>query len=161
MTSSAPAHFGEISSFLKANPDSASTRPADLSRLLESFVAGNEDPQRSPNLRERGADGFEPLVRLLGERPLEAFPELLALAVRAIKIITRKADNRARFLPAHIKAIVARLERPINNKIASEAANCILNVCYERQNVDICLDVGAVPPLVGFISSKDLGKTIF
>ena len=42
-----------------------------------------------------------------------------------------------------------------NEKIAGEGANVILNLCYEKENVDLVLLCDGVPPLVRLLSTND------
>jgi hypothetical protein len=154
-SSSVVASMRDIARFLASNPDAASTRPSDLTRLLEAFVAANDDPARSANFANRMPDDVEPLARVLDDPGLERFPALALLVLRALKILSRKAENRRRVLPATVRAVTQRLTTPPSAEIASEAANVVLNVCYEKGNVDMVLDAHAVAPLVSFLGARD------
>ncbi len=52
-------------------------------------------------------------------------------ANQALKILSRKQPNRERFGPDGLRAVVGALANPLNNRIAAEGANVLLNVCYE------------------------------
>ena len=54
---------------------------------------------------------------------------------RSIKILSRKQDNRAIVGTNGLMAILMCLSPPLTPRIAAEAANALLNVCYEPENV--------------------------
>ena len=67
---------------------------------------------------------------------------------QVLKILSRKRCNRLAVTPDTTKAIISHLSAPLCNRTAAEAANVILNVCYEQKNVDIVVKQGAPAALV-------------
>lgn len=65
-----------------------------------------------------------------------------------LKILSRKKCNRLAVTPETTQAIISQLSSPLSNRTAAEAANVMLNVCYEYKNVDIVVKQGAPAALV-------------
>lgn len=54
-----------------------------------------------------------------------------------------------------IKIVLQYLQHAANPRIASEAANVLLNLCYERKNVHIVVEHGGVPLLLNALESDE------
>jgi vacuolar protein 8 len=54
-----------------------------------------------------------------------------------------------------IRSIVLVLQYPRQSIVACEAANMILNMCYDKKNVILLLAEGGCAPLVRFLSASD------
>ncbi|GAQ89309.1 hypothetical protein KFL_005090050 [Klebsormidium nitens] len=135
---------------------------AGLLALLETFVAANEDPGRSPNFRNQNADSLDRLVSLLKDPGIEQHPGLALAALKALKILSRKKPNRLAMRGDEkrggaIQAVMRFLQAPgkVDNRIAAEGANVILNACYERENVEVVLQHQGTAPLVNFLGAAD------
>lgn len=76
------------------------------------------------------------------------------LLLKAVRILSRKAENRVGLPAKCYKALVQQLIHP-NTRIGSEGASIILNLCYERSNVDAILQEKAVEILGKCLGSDD------
>lgn len=135
---------------LSERPAAASER-ATLRALLSGFVKANDAPQASPNLRRQHAeDPLLGLVRLLRADALACaeHAELALLALRALKVLSRKQTNRRALGERGIAAVLRHLREPSSLQVAAEGANVLLNACYEADNVDSVLRLGGVPAVV-------------
>ncbi|GLC41505.1 hypothetical protein PLESTM_001203200 [Pleodorina starrii] len=79
----------------------------------------------------------------------------MLLLFRALKILSRKQQNRLKFGAAGLRAVVSALVNPINNRVAAEGANVLLNVCYEVSNVEALLETPGVQQLLLFLMEED------
>ena len=127
----------------------------ELKRILSQFCELNENPKTSPNFRRKRIDPLDPLMRLLGHRSMNDHLDVLHLGLRVLKILSRKGENRKTVTASHVRVIVQVLRDPPEERIASECTNVVLNICYERENVQKVLDMDGVAPLVNFLSAKD------
>lgn len=73
-----------------------------------------------------------------------------------LKILSRKRCNRLAITPDTTKAIIGHLSAPLCKRTAAEAANVMLNVCYEQQNVDIVVKQGAPATLIPLLRDASL-----
>ena len=78
-----------------------------------------------------------------------------AAVLQVLKIVSRKQANRLRIGEHGIYAVLKHLRRPGEPRIAAEGANVILNICYEKSNVDLVLRCNGVQPLIKFLSHGD------
>ncbi|KAG6546935.1 hypothetical protein Mapa_011551 [Marchantia paleacea] len=92
------------------------------------------------------------------EQPTAALLErrqLLAI-LGQLKILSRKQHIRAAIGQEGITSLIRHLiESKHLPKVAAEGANVILNVCYEKSNVNLVLESGGTATLVSFLSSDD------
>lgn len=130
-------------------------KPADLTApgsvlvdALTKFVEQNEDPASSPNLQVAEADNFGPIVSVLRDPRTEENEALLLAVLKVLKILSRKYENRLNFGREGCEGAARVLKRVPNPEISAEACNVVLNVCYEKANVQLFLDAGGVPALV-------------
>lgn len=65
-----------------------------------------------------------------------------------LKILSRRKDNRLQFGRPGIETVLQHLSSLANKQIAAEAANIILNVCYERDSVALVVQCSGIPSLV-------------
>ncbi|BFI25783.1 hypothetical protein MPTK2_1g24290 [Marchantia polymorpha subsp. ruderalis] len=73
-----------------------------------------------------------------------------------LKILSRKQHIRTAIGPEGIRSLIRHLiESKHLAKVAAEGANVILNVCYEKSNVNVVLESGGTSTLVSFLSSDD------
>ena len=76
--------------------------------------------------------------------------------LQALKILSRKRCNRQQFGQDGIAAILEHLaETSLTKRAAAEAANVILNVCYEKGNVELVLELGGIQKLVKLLADRD------
>lgn len=80
---------------------------------------------------------------------------IIYLILSTLKILSRKSENRKNIQFSVIDAICTVLNSPKNNRIACEASNVILNICYEKENVKTAIECGCIPPLIAFLTSSD------
>ncbi|KAG2441306.1 hypothetical protein HYH02_009899 [Chlamydomonas schloesseri] len=120
---------------------------------LKSFVDANDNPSTSPNYSSKEEDPVQVFLEMLPHARRDAMWTVLIL--RALKILSRKQANRLRFGPHGLRAIVEAIISPLNNKIAAEGANVLLNACYEPRNVEALLDTPGVSQLLLFLTESD------
>ena len=129
--------------------------PATLMETLGAFVQQNEDPSASPNLDTDAADDLQPLIRVLGEPAIEDNEPLLLLVLKALKVLSRKYENRIDFGQAGCEAAVRVLRRVPEKRITAEGCNVVLNICYEKPNVHMFIEAGGIATLVARLSEED------
>jgi hypothetical protein len=105
------------------------------------------------NCTLQDADPLDRLVSTLKDPAVEQHPGLALAALKALKILSRKKPNRLSMRGEAIQAVLRFLQAPgkVDDRIAAEGANVILNACYERENVDIVLRCQGAAPLVGLL----------
>eukprot|EP00966_Prymnesium_polylepis_P014079 325021-Prymnesium_polylepis.1 len=147
------ADLRKIDELIAADP--RIQRPVRLSNALQAFVATNEDARSSPNFANQAPDSVEGVVRLLGSPAVIDSDELAIRVLKTLKILSRKYDNRVRLG----ELIIPDLVRVLGNRgaplVAGEAANVVLNICYERENVQRIIDGGGVPSLIALLGADD------
>uniref|UniRef100_A0A7R9VV28 Armadillo repeat-containing protein 8 n=1 Tax=Chlamydomonas euryale TaxID=1486919 RepID=A0A7R9VV28_9CHLO len=126
-------------------------RRPELLRQLRRFVAPNEDPNTSDNLRSEEPDPVAPFVDLLLSPGLEDDEAVVLLLLKVLKILSRKASNRLALGADGVRALLAHLSSPLSQPVAAEGANVLLNACYEPENVALLLQTGGVRLLAGFL----------
>ena len=144
-----------IGDLLAAQPDVAAARPQKLLNALTAFVTANEDAARSPNYAKATPDDLEPAAALLGSPAVKASDALLVRVLKCCKILSRKYDNRVGLGATVVDDLVDVLHADVADDVAGEAANVVLNICYERENVARLVDAGGVPPLVAYLGSSN------
>ena len=144
-----------IGDLLAAQPDVAAARPQKLLNALTAFVTANEDAARSPNYAKATPDDLEPAAALLGSPAVKANDALLVRVLKCCKILSRKYDNRVGLGATVVDDLVDVLHADVADDVAGEAANVVLNICYERENVARLVDAGGVPPLVAYLGSSN------
>jgi hypothetical protein len=72
--------------------------------------------------------------------------------MQVLKIVSRKQLNRDSAGSATVAAVTAHLTAPLNTRTAAEAANALLNLCYERDNVELAVRHGAAAALVPLLA---------
>ena len=144
-----------IGDLLAAQPDVAAARPQKLLNALTAFVTANEDAARSPNYAKATPDDLEPAAALLGSPAVKASDALLVRVLKCCKILSRKYDNRVGLGATVVDDLVDVLHADVADDVAGEAANVVLNICYERENVARLVDAGGVPPLVAYLGSAN------
>ena len=62
-----------------------------------------------------------------------------------------------------VPTLLQVLHQDPSSSAAGEAANVVLNICYERDNVSLIMDCGGVPPLISFLSrdAEDLQAPLY
>ena len=127
-----------------------SGRREQVARTLREFVDANEGARASPNLRDERRDELGGITSLLTDGDLPGDQDLALLALKTLKILSRKEDNRRRFGRELCRAVVRlALTHPrASHAVTAEGANVVLNACYEKENVEHVLECGGVEPLV-------------
>ncbi|KAJ1623446.1 armadillo-type protein [Pavlovales sp. CCMP2436] len=150
------ATLAAVDALLARHPDAIESRPNKLLAALGEFVAANEKPATSPNFATGAADdvrAIAPLLRAALDGNSEVHERLCEMLLRAFKILSRKVPNRLPLGSRTLPAICAALASPPSERAASEAANTLLNVCYEADCVAQALRHGALSPLVSMLAS--------
>mmetsp|Transcript_15192 Transcript_15192/g.20970 ORF Transcript_15192/g.20970 Transcript_15192/m.20970 type:complete len:337 (-) Transcript_15192:99-1109(-) len=145
-----------VNLFLTARPNAAKDAQDSLAKLLESFVACNETPATSANFHNGGLDEMQHLIRTARHPATESSERLSLLVLKCFKILSRKQQNRAAIGEPGVRGVLTFLRTPRTSAIAGEGANVILNVCYEKDNVDLLLRCDGVRPLVKLLTSDDV-----
>lgn len=127
----------------------------ELVSALRAFVVQNEDPSRSPNLADESPDDLAPLIAVLSDPKLEDNETLALQVLKTLKVLSRKYENRVDFGQAGCEATVRLLKRLPSTTVGAEACNVVLNVCYEKPNVQAVLDTGGVSALVMRLAEDD------
>ena len=148
--------FREVRHFLSKHPAALGEERASLMRVLEAFARANEDPSTSENFANGGTDRWDEITRLLRDPLIEEDDPVLMLALKCFKILSRKHENRMTLGESGVSAVCRVLKKAYANpRVVAEAANVVLNVCYERPNVDLVIKCGGVPPLVKALCASD------
>ncbi|KAK9824307.1 hypothetical protein WJX72_009322 [[Myrmecia] bisecta] len=147
--------FQDIERHLETHGGVLSSSRTGFQQLLEGFVTANEDPATSTNFNNGLDDYVDCITNILTAIPPESDEATVLVLLKVLKIISRKQTNRQRIGEHGIYAVLKHLRRPANPKVAAEGANVILNVCYEKANVDLVLRCNGVPPLIKFLSHAD------
>mmetsp|Transcript_30753 Transcript_30753/g.40623 ORF Transcript_30753/g.40623 Transcript_30753/m.40623 type:complete len:319 (+) Transcript_30753:176-1132(+) len=143
----------EINKILRA-PQAFETRKEKLMSCLEEFLVANIDPKKSPNLSS-GVDDLTLVFDVLGSEVFRR-SDLLVPLLKVMKILMRKPENRASVLDAQMANLVLVLSAPPSMVAAREAANVILNMCYDSQNVVMFVQQGGARALVPLTQSPDI-----
>ena len=148
--------MAQINTTVQRTGGKASGRPADeLLSALRAFVAQNEDPARSPNLADESPDDLAPLIGVLADPKLEDNEPLMLHVLKALKVLSRKYENRLDFGQPGCEAVVRLLKRVPSPTVSAEGCNVVLNICYEKPNVLAILEAGGVSALVMRLAEDD------
>lgn len=74
--------------------------------------------------------------------------------MQVLKILSRRKDNRVQFGQQGIQTVLTHISSIVSKSSAAEAANIILNVCYERPSVALVVQCGGVATLVQCLSDS-------
>jgi hypothetical protein len=74
--------------------------------------------------------------------------------LQALKILSRKGANRLKLKGLDVAAILQQLHSPRSRQVAAEAANVLLNACYEKANVHLVIAKGGLESVVRLLSDK-------
>ncbi len=77
------------------------------------------------------------------------------LMVWIVKILSRKEVNRVLLGTGMIKPILTVASTTKNKHLARECCNSILNLCYEKENVVLLLDLSGIPVLLKLLEHRD------
>jgi hypothetical protein len=149
------AQLADLQKLVSRHPDCAETKPMKLSNTLQAFVDANEEVGSSPNYQNQNGDRLDEVMSLVSKPAVQKNCEVLLRVLKALKILSRKYDNRARLGPHIVGPLVEVLHQRPQALVAGEAANVILNICYERENVTLIMENGGVPPLVALLREPE------
>lgn len=130
-------------------------RPVRIQNALQAFIAANEDARSSPNFANQGPDSIEGIIRVFASPVIIENDELAVRVLKTLKILSRKYENRVRLGEIIVGDLVRVLNHCTVSTTLGEAANVVLNICYERENVQRIIDGGGVPPLVRLLASDN------
>lgn len=80
---------------------------------------------------------------------------MIAWWVQVLKILSRRRDNRMQIGRQGIQTVFQHLNSIASKPIAAEAANIILNVCYEKASVALVVQCRGVETLVSCLSDSN------
>eukprot|EP01112_Ceratiomyxa_fruticulosa_P010256 TRINITY_DN2702_c0_g1_i1.p1 TRINITY_DN2702_c0_g1~~TRINITY_DN2702_c0_g1_i1.p1 ORF type:complete len:403 (-),score=93.22 TRINITY_DN2702_c0_g1_i1:100-1308(-) len=149
-----------------------------FSSILKTFVSNNEISNRGNEEDEHlddlsylfvALEHFTNIAKTKIENNWNAnVPNLHILVLKTLKIVTRKSVNRHALPPNAIPIIIEQLSLDkINtsltqnsnvsnyNKVIIETVNLLLNLCYERENVESVLDLNTIDTLIELLRSED------
>lgn len=141
---------------LRSDPAVMSKRPVKLANVLNAFVAANEDASRSANFASQQPDDLNDVVELIGSAATMASDDVALRVLKTLKILSRKYENRVRLGELIVDDLVRVLGEQRSAAVSGEAANVVLNVCYERDNVQRIINAGGVPPLITLLGAPEL-----
>lgn len=75
--------------------------------------------------------------------------------VQVLKILSRRRDNRLQIGRQGIQIVFQHLRSIVSKPIAAEAANIVLNVCYEKASVALVVQCRGVETLVSCLSDSN------
>ncbi|DBB09436.1 TPA: hypothetical protein ACH3X3_008004 [Trebouxia sp. C0006] len=158
MERTAGPSFQDVTSFLKTNTAALTEDKALFQQSLAAFIRCNENPSTSPNFKSKVPDLPGPLLQLLEHAAAKTDQTLVLLLLKVLKILSRRRDNRVQIGKQGIQTVFKHLSSIASKPTAAEAANIILNVCYERASVALVVQCGGVATLVSCLhdSSADL-----
>ena len=151
------SHLSKLRDLLRSDPRVTATRPVKLANVLGAFVSANEDASRSANFASQQPDDLDDVVQLVSSPSAMASDDVALRVLKTLKILSRKFENRVRLGELVVPDLVRVLSedgRPA--AVLGEAANVVLNVCYERENVQRIISAGGVPPLIALLASEEL-----
>jgi hypothetical protein len=146
----------KLRDLLRSDPRVALTRPVKLANVLGAFVSANEDASRSANFASQQPDDLEEIVELVSNPVAMSSDDVALRVLKTLKILSRKYENRVRLGELIVADLVRVLTEDRSSAVAGEAANVILNVCYERDNVQRIISAGGVPPLIALLGRDEL-----
>eukprot|EP00884_Botryococcus_braunii_P011406 jgi/Botrbrau1/20266/Bobra.31_1s0051.1 len=118
---------------------------------LSLFVEDNENPSNMTFVTsiEHSVDRLTALLIGLDSAESE---DLVTLILKALKILTRIEVNRKALTYKNLHAVALHLQTPFSPQVAAEAANVLLNACYEKQHVLWAIESNTVPCLIRLLS---------
>jgi hypothetical protein len=119
MTPAPVVTVGDINARIAQVPATKRVGDEQLPRMLDAFVEQNEDPSASPNLQSAHTDDLGPIVSVLQDPQAEENEPLLLLLLKALKILSRKYENRLDFGQAGCEGTVKVLKRVPNPQVCS------------------------------------------
>lgn len=80
---------------------------------------------------------------------------LLLLTLKAAKVLSRKQCNRLWLGEQAVRPLVTVLQTQNDTSILAEAANVLLNLCYEVPNVKLLLSTDGPASLLALLAQSD------
>eukprot|EP00753_Platysulcus_tardus_P021101 PLAT8623.2.p1 GENE.PLAT8623.2~~PLAT8623.2.p1 ORF type:complete len:507 (-),score=225.54 PLAT8623.2:120-1640(-) len=145
----------DINSFLRSSPAALTSGTSELLRLLEAFVEQNEDSESSRNLQREEGDDMVWLLHVMADSRIGKQRALLLAILSTVRILLRKSSNRCQMSGGGVAAVARLLASPGSLRIARELCAVVLNMCYERENVEQLLELGGMPLLVKLLAADD------
>lgn len=142
-----------INTFLRLHPRSLETDLVELIRLYRRFVDEHES-----NLEigeDKNYDDLSCTLYLFADKEARKDSELTLLILRTLKILLRKEANRRQIDVGTVQSIIEILKFPRSGDIAGETCNVVLNMCYEKGNIDKIVRLNGVQPLIAFLPAPD------
>ena len=146
----------KLKQLFQADPRVAISRPVKLANVLGQFVAANEDASRSSNFANQQADDLSDVVELVANPSAMSSDDVALRVLKTLKILSRKFENRVQLGELIVGDLVRVLGEDRSPQVLGEAANVVLNVCYERENVQRIISAGGVPPLIALLGATEL-----
>jgi hypothetical protein len=150
-------HLSKLRDLLASDPRVSLQRPVKLANILQQFVLANEDASRSANFANQQPDDLNEIVGLVSNPEAMKSDEVAVRVLKTLKILSRKFENRSRLGELIVVDVVRVLrEEGRSSAVMGEAANVILNICYEKENVQRVISAGGVPSLIALLSATEL-----
>ena len=105
----------------------------------------------SANFASQQPDDLDEVVALVADTKAMQSDDVAIRVLKTLKILSRKFENRARLGERVVADVVRVLAEERSAAVMGEAANVVLNVCYERENVQRVIAAGGVPPLIALL----------
>eukprot|EP00026_Physarum_polycephalum_P007272 Phypoly_transcript_07330.p1 GENE.Phypoly_transcript_07330~~Phypoly_transcript_07330.p1 ORF type:complete len:343 (+),score=49.05 Phypoly_transcript_07330:107-1135(+) len=130
-----------------------------LYNALYSFILSNEFVDANSAKTPQHADELSAILTTLAyiTESKSAGPsdvKFRFLLLKILRILSRRVENRQNLPSKCFKALVMQLQHP-NTKIASEGASILLNICYEKSNVESVIAVGGLELLAPCLENED------
>lgn len=154
--SRAESNLSKLRQLLHSEPRVATSRPVKLQNVLQQFVAANEDASKSANFVSQTPDDLTDVVALMTNVAVMAPDDMALRVLKTLKILSRKYENRVRLGELIVPDLVRVLGEQRSPPVLGEAANVVLNVCYERENVARIIAAGGVLPLIALLGAPEL-----
>eukprot|EP00297_Palpitomonas_bilix_P023873 CAMPEP_0113879790 /NCGR_PEP_ID=MMETSP0780_2-20120614/7428_1 /TAXON_ID=652834 /ORGANISM="Palpitomonas bilix" /LENGTH=359 /DNA_ID=CAMNT_0000866399 /DNA_START=154 /DNA_END=1233 /DNA_ORIENTATION=- /assembly_acc=CAM_ASM_000599 len=163
--------FDEVVDWIARHPRPKPLQLETLKPQMNKFILANEDPSSSPNFEEsEQQDDMNGLVSCFQLLPYLSDDDVSVLALKMLRIVARKEVNRRAVDGEVVRAVLSILikkgldgkvgstdpgVRPQARAIVCEAASCMLNICYEKENVMLFVQHGGTEVLCPLLASAD------
>eukprot|EP01023_Acetabularia_acetabulum_P018389 TRINITY_DN19287_c1_g1_i1.p1 TRINITY_DN19287_c1_g1~~TRINITY_DN19287_c1_g1_i1.p1 ORF type:complete len:341 (-),score=14.82 TRINITY_DN19287_c1_g1_i1:176-1198(-) len=143
--------FSTIQEYIKSTPTnfliSDSNQRAKLEDVLTSYVQCNSKSNVVTDVAE-----IQTIIGCLKLPDVKLYSCLVLLLLKVLKILCRNDKNRRYVSDEAIRTMILwmthRGKNSVDDEIATESANVLLNLCYQRENVNRCIKCQGLPLLL-------------
>ncbi|CAM9423524.1 unnamed protein product [Discosporangium mesarthrocarpum] len=139
---------------LLRQPRGVENNPTGIAKAIQQFLGVNRDPENSPNRLNEAEDDMAAIFVTLSLECLR-HNALLMMILKVLKVLLRKQVNRRAMGRPGVLAVTNLLKSPCLAIAVCECANVVLNMCYDKANVEHFLQVDGIDALVPLINSQD------